>query len=553
MEDKMKSDIFRRFSELAAYRAIRESVWDDIIAYTAPDDGYVQSQEERGGIRTEHIYDSTANKNLTRLAATLNSMLTGQFTTWFQVETTDKEFNNDSAGKEWLEKVSDILLEMFADSNFYVEVFKFFYDLCNIGTSTMYIEDDDDPDRTVRFSTRHIREVYISDNKYGDIDTVFRKFKMTVRAMVQRWGVDKLSDKAKQLYEKMPDKELDILHCVYPREDYNPELKKKTDLKFTSYWFEYDSKELLDESGYEELPYSVARWFTPSAEIYGRSQMYIALPDVKSLNRMVKIMLEGAELAIRPPLKGTPDLNDYQDTIDLQSDTVIIIDPTRQGDLSPIWEQRDIPIGKDMIKELKEQITDVLLGSQLQTIDKNQMTTVEVRARVQENAKVIGPTFGRIQSEFLEKLISRVYSIALRQLDTNGKPKIPEPPVKPEGELKIKFVSPLAKAQRSNEVQGIYSTLEWANAQAEIRPDLLDNIDYDAALTIIADVNDAPATIIKDPREVAQIRQQRQEQQQQMQQQQQQMMQEKEQAENTNKMAGAGKSAAQAEQIAQGE
>jgi hypothetical protein len=553
MEDKDINDIFRRFSELAAFRAERETVWDDIIAYTDPDAGYVQQEEERGSIRTEHIYDSTANKNLNRLAATLNSMLTGQFTKWFKLETTDEEFNKDSAGKEWLEEVNEILLGVFDNSNFYVQVFKFYYDLCNIGTGTMYIEEDTKPDKEVRFSTRHIREIYFAEDKYGDVDTVFRKSKMSLRQMVQRWGLDKLSKKSKQIYEKSPDKRIDILHCVYPRDDYDPEQKKSTKMAYASYWFEYDGKHELDESGYEELPYSVARWFTPSAEIYGRGPMYTALPDIRSLNRMMKITIEGSELAVRPPLKGTPDLWDYQDSINLESDSVIIVDRTRSGDLKPVWEPKNLAISFEMMQVLREQITDVLLGNQLATIDKTQMTAAEVNARMSENSKVIGPTFGRIQTEFLEKLIERVYSVVLRQVDADGKPKIPEPPISPDGDIKIKFVSPLAKAQRSNEIQGILSTIEWALSVAEAFPQVLDLVDIDEALRIFADTNDAPPEMIVDEDLVAQVRQQRVQQQQAMQQQQMAMIQEKEQAENMNKVAGADKNRAEAEQTREGE
>ena len=40
----------------------------------------------------------------------------------------------------------------------------------------------------LKFSTRHINEIFITENDKGRIDTVFRKFKITARAAVQQFG-----------------------------------------------------------------------------------------------------------------------------------------------------------------------------------------------------------------------------------------------------------------------------------------------------------------------------------------------------------------------------
>ena len=552
IDENSKLHIFRRFADLESHRAERESVWDDIIYYSHPDSGYVQTQDTRGSIRTEQIYDNSANTYLHNLAATINSMLTSQFSNWFDLKTSDDDFNDDRAGKEWLDATTEVLRNVFGMSNFYVEVFKFYYDLCSIGTAIMYVEEDDRADKAVRFSTRHIREIYFAENKYGDIDTVYRKVKMSVRKVVQRWGLEKVCEVTAKDYKEQPDKEIEILHCVYPRKDYDVENKKNTEMPFASYWFEYGEKHMLAEGGYTELPYIIARWFVESAEVYGRSPMYIALPDIITLNRMMELTLLTTELSIKPPLKATPDIMEYQEVVRIEPGSVTITD--ENGGLDPIWDaSRGVPLTFELIQAYRDQIASTFFANQLQVIDKTQMTAEEVRARTAENAKAIGPTFGRLQAEFLEKLINRVYNLVVEQVDLNGQTKIESPPIDAEdAELEISFVSPLAKQQRVAEVNGIYSTIEFATQMAEIVPDILDNINFDEAVRIIGDVNDAPLAVLNDMEKIEEIRELRQQQKQQMEQQQMQQEQAQQQALTRKDNAAANKQQAEADRTQQG-
>ena len=62
---------------------------------------------------------------------------------------------------------------------------------------------------------------YIAEDDKGRIDTVYRKFNLSARALVQKFG-NKVSQDIKVMAEKDPYQEVDILHAVYPRADFNP-------------------------------------------------------------------------------------------------------------------------------------------------------------------------------------------------------------------------------------------------------------------------------------------------------------------------------------------
>ena len=62
-------------------------------------------------------------------------------------------------------------------------------------------------------------EIYIAENHQGVVDTVFRKFQLTARQAVQRFGADTLPDKIVTDAEERPDTQHEFLHAVFP----NPE------------------------------------------------------------------------------------------------------------------------------------------------------------------------------------------------------------------------------------------------------------------------------------------------------------------------------------------
>ena len=75
-------------------------------------------------------------------------------------------------------------------SNFETEVHEMYVDLVVFGTGCMFVEMDEKD--TLRFSTRHISEFYVTEDQFGIVDTVFRKYKIPARQAVQRFGIDKV-------------------------------------------------------------------------------------------------------------------------------------------------------------------------------------------------------------------------------------------------------------------------------------------------------------------------------------------------------------------------
>jgi len=147
--------------------------------------------------------------------------------------------------------------------------------------------------------------------------------------------------------------------------------------------------------------------------------------------------------------------------------------------------------------------------------DGPQMTATEVIQRNEEKMRLLGPVLGRLQSELLKPLIDRTFSIILRKNLFRQAPEFLS-----GKDVEIEYVSPLAKAQKSSELQSIMRAIEIMGSLSNVAP-VFDHINMDKLVRHLADIVGVPQKILKPQSQLNAERQQAQQQQEQMQQMQQ--------------------------------
>ena len=105
-----------------------------------------------------------------------------------------------------------------------------------------------------------------------------------------------------------------------------------------------------------------------------------------------------------------------------------------------------------------------------------------------------------------DPLIDRVFSILLRGA------AFPPPPLAlvRNPELRVEYVSPLARAQKASEGQAIALTLATVKPLAEADPGVMDNFDLDAVTRTVAEAYGLPPRLLRNASDVAYRRQKRQ-------------------------------------------
>ena len=497
--------IMARFDRLKTGRQNWETHWQEVADYMQPRKADVTRTRSKGDKRTELVFDSSPIQAVELLAASLHGMLTNPSTPWFSLRYKDQGLDMDDEAKLWLEGVTETMYTAFNRSNFQQEIFELYHDLITFGTAAMFIEEDQGD--LLKFSTRHINEIYITENDKGRIDTVYRKFKITLRAAAQQFGTF-LSEEAKTKVEKDPFDEIDILHAVYPRQEFDPRKKDKKNMEFESVYVEYKNGNELSVGGFVEFPFVVPRYLKASHEIYGRSPAMTALPDVKMLNEMSKTTIKAAQKQVDPPLLVPDDgfllpvrtvpggLNFYR------SGTRDRIEPLNIG--------ANNPLGLNMEEQRRTAIRNVFYVDQLMLQQGPQMTATEVIQRNEEKMRLLGPVLGRLQSELLKPMIDRCFAILLRNNQFAQAPDFLS-----GQDIEIEYVSPLAKAQKGTELSSITRAIEILGSLANVAP-VFDYINFDALVKHVADLVGVPQKVLKLQSQVNAEREQAAQQQEQM-------------------------------------
>jgi hypothetical protein len=157
--------------------------------------------------------------------------------------------------------------------------------------------------------------------------------------------------------------------------------------------------------------------------------------------------------------------------------------------------------------KLVKSIRDAFRVDQLQLKESPAMTATEVQARMELMQRLLGPTFGRLQTDFLGPMIQRTFNILTREGVFDDPPQIV---VDNEAELDIEYFGPLSRAQRSEDVIAVQQWISELSSVSELYPDVLDKLNSDEFAALTADMHKVPTAMINDDAAVKKIRKDRQ-------------------------------------------
>ena len=496
--------IIRRCKELKDKRENWDNIWQEVAHYVLPTKADFITTRERGAKRDEDLYDSTAITSNQTLASGLHGALTAPSGRWFHIRFRDDGLNDSDEATEWLEDSINRMYKAIEESNFNSEINEVYLDLCCFGTSALLVEPATQEDK-FNFKTVHLSEVAVAEDVDGKIDTVYRKLKFSARQATQLWPDVDLGDAIKHAMETKPDKEFEFIHAVYPRPDI-PETGELTQPElrpWASCWVAVKDRKMIEEGGYYENPWMVPRWSKLSADVYGFSPAMMARADIRTLNAAKLFEMRAWEKSIDPPT-----LANYNGIIgDLRLDPGGLTYVRDINGIRPFENGAQWQVSQIKSSELITNIRRAFFNDQLQLHEGPNMTATEVRARMELMQQILGPVVGRLQSELLNPLVQRLFMIMFR----NG--QFMEPPtdlMEGGNKLDVEYVSPLARAQRMEEVFAVERWFNQLMQMAQADPTVMDIIDFGSVGRMLGKRLGVPADAMKSEEEIEQIMIQRQ-------------------------------------------
>jgi hypothetical protein len=151
-----------------------------------------------------------------------------------------------------------------------------------------------------------------------------------------------------------------------------------------------------------------------SGEQYGRSPVLRALPDIKTANKVVELVLKNATIAVSGIWQADDDGVINLSNINLTPGAII---PKAVGSsgLTPLASGADFDVSQIILGDLRNRIRHALLADRLQMINDNEMTATEIIARNADMMRILGATYGRLLHEFIRPLCERGLQILSRR------------------------------------------------------------------------------------------------------------------------------------------
>ena len=407
-----------RQQKLKSKRQNWDNLWQDLSDYFCPGRITAIRREEDGARKTKKIYDNTGADAAQKLAAGLYSRTVNPASKWFYItlETADEELENNSEINKWFDLARD-RTQSVINKRGTGALYQTYCDLTSLCNAVLFIQED--PISGVSFRTYPIDRVDIAEDYRGVVDTVYRKFEMTLRQINQEFPGKLPHDKMQQM-ENEPDVKAWVLHVVAPRTERDPDKIDNLNMPFESLYILCEGPVLLEESGYPEMPYAVARLEVLAGELYGRGPATIALPEVKSLNEMAKLQLDGSNMRLRPPL-DVP-LNAYVNPIQLIPGYKNLNQDEGGRRITALNVAGDLQYTAKDIELQQNKVKEIFYNDQLYLRTNAEMTATEVQKRSEIQMQLMGPWQGRLELELFEPMINRILGILIRQGD------VPPPP-----------------------------------------------------------------------------------------------------------------------------
>lgn len=488
---KRAEEICARHEQMRSDQAPWRTQWQEIGDLMMPRKAGISSKEYTPDSSKEaNLFDTTAGDAVMTMAGGLMSWTTPANEAWFNFDAPFGARGSDPA-KQWFTDCSFRLRELLANSNFYSENHEDLLNHCSFGTSSLSVEWDGDG---FVFESLPVGTFCISENHKGQVDTLHLERVFTAKQAKEKFGEEALPKNVLDALkgDKATSKTFTFIHAVYPR----PEAERPKDeisrmagwgKEFASCWVEQASKELVSEGGFDSFPFAVGRYLRWTAlgtrSPYGYGPGFAALPDTRQMNFLQMMMDCMAEKTVRPAMI-VPE--------EMEGDLILSagglnfmpsgLDSGRWP--RPVEQTGDYRVGMDRVAMRKEAINakfHVELFNMFAGLDR-QMTAREVAERAAEKITLIDPAFSRLTSEKNTPLLRRLFALAAENGVFADPPEelvmvnesgafIPDP--------EVIYTSRLALAIQQLRNIAVDRQLERDIQIAAVRPEILDNYDFD--------------------------------------------------------------------------
>jgi hypothetical protein len=417
--DQDTKDLITQGEKLFSQSSHLRSLWQDIGDHFYPERADFTLTRQIGVDFAAHLDTSYPLVARRSLGNAFSSMLRPSQKEWFHIRKKHDD-DSDHEGREWLEKAESTQRRAMYDrqSGFVRATKEADHDFAAFGQACISIEVATTPDAGDILLHRcwHLRDLAWSEDGWGRIGAVYRKWTPTVRYLTQVFK-GKVHPNVQSLLEKEPYKTINCMHIVVPSFEFD---KLGTGKPYYSLYCDLDNMHCMEETGTFNRHYIIPRWQTVSGSQYAFSPATVAaLPDARLLQSMTYTLLTAGEKAVDPPMIGVQDA--IKGGIEAFAGGFTAVDAEYDERLGealralPVDYSSSMPIGMEMSREVRMQISEAFYLNSLNlpppTAD---MTAFEVSKRIEEYIRNALPLFEPMESDYNGAMCEAEFDLMLR-------------------------------------------------------------------------------------------------------------------------------------------
>jgi len=443
----VESLLKRQSSAKSCYNAWR-SIHQEAMDYATPQrETFTQNAE--GQRKNRFVFDSTAVEGAEQFSSRIQGSLVPSWQQWASLvagEEVPKE-ERETVNKA-LKEFTDLMFANLNHSNFDTEISPSLKDL-SIGTGAILVEEAPfGSSSAFRFTNVPLAELYLE--KSGGI---WRFHKIACGLIEKTWPEANIPEELQKIIKKDPNTEVDICNGMIETDDdkarYSQVVMYQKSVLFTQ---SFKTKRLI--------PF---RWSVTPGETYGRGPAINKLPDIRTANKIVELILGNAAIQMAGVYTGRDDGLFNPHTVRIAPGSMIPVGSNDNANptIRPLTPSGNLGIADGLLEMMQNNIRKAFFSDPLGEITDPVRSATENIIRNQEFLKQSGASIGRLKTELIEPLISAMIDI-LKDLG-----KFPEGLNINGAEVTIRQESPLAQSEKIEEFQ---NTQLWFSTIAQFLP-----------------------------------------------------------------------------------
>jgi hypothetical protein len=477
-----------------------------------PDEGQTKTTILKRGKRN---VNPASTLSLERAAGGLTTGMTPEGQPWINLRVADDKLMESGGVRVHLDFRKQRIENVLRAGGFYQAIH-----LCNmelLGFPGMLLFADTSDKTLARFECCTFGTWAIALDEEGNLDTVVRRLRWSAKQLKKKYGYKKLSKAVQDLCDTKPYTKVDIIHLVRPREGREYGKIDNRNMKYESIMYEAvfngeeytmnpDMADVLNESGYHEMPYFYAPFARVGASDYGMSPGHLLIGHSRQLNETERQKLIALQKIVSPPMKKP---GNFKGTLNVGPGAETAVSTQEKDGLRPLYEVpfQGYEYAMQEIESIMQRIAAVAKADLFTTMPDEMrpegVTATEWLGKKREKLQMVAPVVSIYEPMVLDKVIECIHN----RLERAGMfPEAP-PALVEAGQIEIEYVSTIAMALRQVGAESTRSLMLDVKGLAEVEGmgggpiTVLRKINFPQVVDELARGIGAPASIIRDDEE----------------------------------------------------